>query len=285
MRSLLAAIAVLSAAILAGCQIEADFSDSVDVVTLNADEYQREIASIDQLLFTESPLGEAGVRSLSEKFASLAARVAAHDPQSRFLKVESLEIRLMAERAKRLSPKGTGVSLQNNWMRIRNNLFDDRAWFVRSAADLEYARSVIPLIEEEVTTTQKPVRRDPEPRATGAAPRDGLRGRWQVVGLETNGEPSQDEELTGSVWIFDPPRLTMQSPAGTSNYTYTVVTEDEGDFLRVTAAGEEGWMKYERTEGELRVAFFDGLRGRPTGFSAIPGKKDPLLVVVRLRPI
>ena len=77
----------------------------------------------------------------------------------------------------------------------------------------------------------------------------------------------------------------MQSPAGTSNYTYTVVREDEGDFLRVTATGEEGWMKYERTEGELRVAFFDGLRGRPTGFSAIPGKKDPLLVVVRLRPI
>jgi len=44
-------------------------------------------------------------------------------------------------------------------------------------------------------------------------------------------------------------------------------------------------MKYELKEGALRVAFFDGLRGRPTSFSAVPGQKDPLLVIVRLRPI
>jgi hypothetical protein len=29
--------------------------------------------------------------------------------------------------------------LPNQWTRIRNNLFDDRSWFARSAADLEPA--------------------------------------------------------------------------------------------------------------------------------------------------
>jgi uncharacterized protein (TIGR03067 family) len=286
LRSLLAATAILSTVLVAGCNIEADFSDSVDVVTLNADEYRIEIASIDQLLFAESPLGEEGVQSLSEKFAALATRVAAHDPQSKFLKVESLEIRLMAERAKRLSPKGTGVSLQNHWMRIRNNLFDDRAWFVRSAADLDYARSVVPLIEGEITTTQKPLQRELHPRpTTDPGRRDVLRGRWQVVDIETGGKPSDDKELTNSIWVFEPPRLTMQSPeGGTSSYTYTALAEDDGDYLRVTAAAEDGWMKYELKDGALRVAFFDGLRGRPTSFSAVPGQKD-LLVIVRLRPI
>jgi uncharacterized protein (TIGR03067 family) len=287
LRSLLSAAAVLSAALLAGCDIEADFSDSVDVVTLNADEYRIEIASIDQLLFAESPLGEDGAQSLSEKFAALSTRVAAHDPQSKFLKVESLEIRLMAERAKRLSPNGTGVSLQNHWMRIRNNLFDDRAWFVRSAADLDYARSVVPLSEGKSTTTQKPLRRELHPRTTtDAGHRDVLRGRWQVVGIETGGKPSNDKELANSIWVFEPPRLTMQPPEGeTSIYTYTALAEDDGNYLSVTAAAEDGWMKYELKEGALRVAFFDGLRGRPTSFSAVPGQKDPLLVIVRLRPI
>jgi hypothetical protein len=32
---------------------------------------------------------------------------------------------------------GLRAQLPQQWMRIRNNLFDDRSWFARNAADLE----------------------------------------------------------------------------------------------------------------------------------------------------
>src|SRR5687768_2346865 len=99
MRSIAAAGLFVVSILAAGCNIEADFSDSIEVVTLNAEEYQIEIASIDRLLFTEKPLGEAGVKSLSEKLGALAQRVG-QGTDSKFLKAESLELRLLSERAR-----------------------------------------------------------------------------------------------------------------------------------------------------------------------------------------
>ena len=44
-------------------------------------------------------------------------------------------------------------------------------------------------------------------------------------------------------------------------------------------------MLYELGEGSLRVAFFDGLGGAPTSFTAGTAPSDPVLVEVELRAI
>ena len=112
------ALALICSAALAGCGVEADFSDDLEVQTLEAEAYQQEIAAIDRLVFNETPLGEEGVRELARVIEGLAGRVGGIQPQSKFLKVESLELKLLARRAGRLSPEGTGGALQNDWMRI-----------------------------------------------------------------------------------------------------------------------------------------------------------------------
>jgi hypothetical protein len=239
---------------LAGCKVEADFSDNLKTRTLEAEQYQDEIASIDRLLFRPSPLGDDGVRALENRLDALAKRVSAVDKDSKFLRIESLELRLLAKRAGRLSPTANGAALQDNWMRIRNNLFDDRAWFVRSAADLDYAASHVP--DRSLT----------------------LKGRWQVISVLANGKPREDPELSGSIWTFEPPRLIIQDGAGkTTTYSYGV---EEGAIGLITPKGEEGWIKLAPDAEGLRLAFFDDLKGKPESLEPKPG--DPLLVVVRL---
>jgi len=247
------AIACLCAAMLAGCHVEADFSDNLKTQTLEAEQYQDEIASIDRLLFRPSPLGDDGVRALGNLIEGLSKRVAAAEKTSKFLKLESLELQLLAKRAGRLSSSDTGAALQDNWMRIRSNLFDDRAWFVRSAADLDYAAHAVP--DRSLT----------------------LHGRWQVTSMTANGKPREDPEISGSIWTFELPRLIIKDGAGKTT-TYSCGVED-GYLALITPAGEEGWIKFDRDAEGLRLAFFDDLKGKPKSFDPQPG---PLLVVVRL---
>jgi hypothetical protein len=42
---------------------------------------------------------------------------------------------------------------------------------------------------------------------------------------------------------------------------------------------------YELADSDLRLAFFDGLGEKPAGFTVPPGNKDPMLIVLRLRPV
>ena len=49
-----------------------------------------------------------------------------------------------------------------------------------------------------------------------------------------------------------------------------------------SATIDEGWVKYERGAEELRLAFFDGLKGKPDSFERAGGSRDPVLVVLRL---
>ena len=280
-------LALLAAALLAGCKIEADFSDQLEVQTLVAEEYKYEIAAIDRLVFREEPLGAEGPKTLEALFDGVAKRVKAHG-DTKFLKVESLELQLLAKRAGRLPADATGLSLQNDWMRIRNNLFDDRAWFARSSADLEAIAKEIPA---EPPPEMKPIPTPAQAPAPAATPgpdiekRYALTGKWTVVSMTADGEPRNDDELTGSIWTFEPPRLTMRSPRGVeSTYNFTV----DGDYLRVgTGTSEEGWMRYELSSGALRVAFFDGLMGKPKSFQHEPDpeRKNPLLVVVQLAAV
>jgi hypothetical protein len=120
-----------------GCQGNADFSEAMPpTITLNAEEYETQIREIDRLLFEEKPMDWGRRAALAAKLEDLAGRIR-QTIDSRFLELESLELKRLAEMTKGIPPDAPRTGLQNQWMRIRSNLFDDRAWFARSAADLE----------------------------------------------------------------------------------------------------------------------------------------------------
>jgi hypothetical protein len=207
---------------LAGCRNEPELRGGFTPQTLDAEKYQHEIAAVDQLLFRESPLGDDGVRQLRSTIETLSKRVGEADEHSRFLYLESHELQTLADRAAQLSPKQNGAALQNDWMRIRNNLFDDRAWFVRSSADLDYAAQTVP------------------------RPPGTLAGRWQVTSVFVDGRVRFDDARKGEMWTFAPPDVTI---AGRT-YACDIRTDS------LTLDNDE--VKYALTPGALRLDFADG---------------------------
>jgi hypothetical protein len=118
-----------------GCN--ADLSQHLpQPVLLNADDYRQEITDIDRLLFSPTVYDDARRMQLGSKLEALAGRVEAGS-DSRFLKMEASEIRILAGLAKNTRASVPRDHLEANWMRIRNNLFEDRSWMARSAADLK----------------------------------------------------------------------------------------------------------------------------------------------------
>jgi len=112
--------------------------EMMKIVILHADEYRQDITAIDRLVFDEKPFDKDRRALLATKLGELAARVkAAKD--SHFLEIEAYEITRLADGFKNMPEQPLRSQLPNQWMRIRNNLFDDRSWFARSAADLETA--------------------------------------------------------------------------------------------------------------------------------------------------
>jgi len=103
-------------------------------ILLNADEYKQEIIEIDRLVFAEQPMTKIWHGELAMGLETLAHRMTASNGDSRFIAIEVQELKQLSELAGKGAPRAT---IQNHWMRIRNNVFDDRSWFARSAADLE----------------------------------------------------------------------------------------------------------------------------------------------------
>jgi hypothetical protein len=136
MQSHLRALAVaVVLVVMFGCS--ADLSKPLpEPVTLNADDYRPEITGIDRLLFNPKPYDDARRVQVAATLEGLASRITAGS-DSRFLKMEASEIRTLASLAKHTSASAPRDRLQEDWMRIRNNLFEDRSWMARSAADLE----------------------------------------------------------------------------------------------------------------------------------------------------
>ncbi len=131
------AAAALLVLFLGGCAGDADFSAAAPTpVTLSAEEYREAITNVDRLVFGTGAADDARRRALAKELDAMAVRVKATS-NSRFLLLESLELRRLAAAAKRLPVDALPASFANEWMRIRSNLFDDRSWFARSAADLE----------------------------------------------------------------------------------------------------------------------------------------------------
>ncbi|HEY6928593.1 MAG TPA: hypothetical protein VJA66_02860 [Thermoanaerobaculia bacterium] len=131
------AIVALAATSLWACRGDADFSDAAPkTIVLPAAEYREEITAIDRLIFENRPWDYARQRALAARLEQLARRIR-EKLDSRFLELESLELKRLAEMAKGLPGETLAKTLPDQWMRIRNNLFEDQAWFARSAADLE----------------------------------------------------------------------------------------------------------------------------------------------------
>lgn len=140
MRSLRFGLLLGLAAAAWSCRGDADFSDAIPpVVTLAAENYQAEIMEIDRLVFEETPITSDRREVLSARIEALSRRIV-QGSDSKFLKLEALELRRLAGIAKHLPSAPPPPALTNDWMRLRNNLFEDRAWMARSAADLEPAR-------------------------------------------------------------------------------------------------------------------------------------------------
>ena len=117
--------------------------EMLQLVILNPDEYRLEITQIDRLVFDEKPFDKERRVLLANKLEELAARVKAAK-ESHFLDIEAYEIKKLGEGAKNMPEQPLRSQLPNQWMRIRNNLFEDRSWFARSAADLEPAPATSP---------------------------------------------------------------------------------------------------------------------------------------------
>ena len=117
--------------------------ETLQLVILNPDEYRPEITEIDRLVFDEKPFDKERRALLAIKLEELAARVKAAK-ESHFLDIEAYEIKKLADGSKNMPEQPLRSQLPNQWMRIRNNLFDDRSWFARSAADLEPAPATSP---------------------------------------------------------------------------------------------------------------------------------------------
>jgi hypothetical protein len=101
--------------------------------------------AIDRLVFEEKPFSSERRSALAAMLQALGLRIR-EKMDSQFLELESLELKRLAEMAKGLDPDSPRAPLQNQWMRIRSNLFDDRAWFARSAADLEPIPTLVPAV-------------------------------------------------------------------------------------------------------------------------------------------
>jgi hypothetical protein len=131
MRTLAVTVVLIA---ISGCN--ADLSQHLpQPVLLNADDYRQEITGIDRLLFSPTVYDDARRVQLTAKLEGLAARVEAGS-DSRFLKMEASEIRILAGLARNTRAGVPRDHLEENWTRIRNNLFEDRSWMARSAADL-----------------------------------------------------------------------------------------------------------------------------------------------------
>lgn len=284
--------AAVLALLLASCSGEADFSDVIETGTLDAEAYREEILEIDRLVFAAEAMDAARREALVDRFEKLAARVAGQKPE-KFMKLESLELRALGKRAGRAGSARSMTDLQNQWMRIRNNLFDDQWWFARSAADLE-ATATMSVASTSASEDQPIATPVPDAGiAEGEAPRSyeplsssGVQGmpagRWSVEAIFANGAQRSDPEMSGATWEFHDGTLSIIGDSGTERYS----CELSGESLHLRSlepsggGPPDGWMLVRRSGDVMHAAFYDNLTRRPTGFLHEPGNAELLIVVV-----
>jgi uncharacterized protein (TIGR03067 family) len=260
-------------------QVPQDISSQF--IILNADEYRPEMVEIDRLVFDAQAFTPERRATLAEKLESLGQLMKSKN-NSRFIAMEAEELRQLGDLVKSQGPNAVRTTVEHHWMRIRNNVFDDRSWFARSAADLEQAGANAPQLSERRVDPFIPD--DP---ATVAS-KQALEGRWKVKGMFASGKPTHDSEMANSLWMFTRNHLYISAQDG--SVSHFTLTESNGALHLEpdpSNAGphEKGWMNYEFNGPDLKVAFYDGLRERPEGFTPPPDKHEPLFIVVLLQRV
>src|SRR5262249_45546917 len=81
--------------------------------------------------------------------------------------------------------------------------------------------------------------------------RKALLGRWRVVSVLKNGKPTEDPDISGSLWNFQVPALTVQNAKGSMRaFAFGI----ENGCLVMSGDQNEIWSKYEIDGEGLRIA-------------------------------
>jgi uncharacterized protein (TIGR03067 family) len=112
-----------------------------------------------------------------------------------------------------------------------------------------------------------------------------LSGVWLVANVTMEGAPDFDSKLAGSTWSFANNELSIERSNGeTARYLVSIerAAKPRAFALMPVAPTTEppGVMIYSRDGERLRVAFIDGMAGRPTGFEP-RGKQIIVTLVAR----
>jgi len=128
-----------------------------------------------------------------------------------------------------------------------------------------------------------------EPVAEDKNAFQALQGSWGVIKATMNGKESRDASLMEGIWTFKGNELVLQSrQEGKVRFTLKMDAKAEPRAFHLTAVEPateaSGWMLFLREGENLKIAFYDNLKGRPESFEPRGPRSEPPLVVVTLSP-
>lgn len=117
--------------------MDTDFTALANIKPVDPQRYESAISAVDREIFTSGVLNDTRRESLSSRLQALASEIDTHEGGKPVVHFAS-ELRTLARLAERLRTDLPieDSQLQDQWMRIRNSVFDDASWFARSEADL-----------------------------------------------------------------------------------------------------------------------------------------------------
>ena len=121
--------------------------------------------------------------------------------------------------------------------------------------------------------------------AAGGAPAE-LEGSWTVARVVFEGAPRAEQKLLNATWTFRGSELLAQSANGErfrATLSFDSTTQPPAMYVVPIDDPQQRpvWMIWARQGNELRVAFYDGIDGRPVDFG--PQRKLAVLTLVPAR--
>lgn len=124
----------------ASCHVDTDtdFTALQQLEPLDPSRYAASITAVDEVIFRSGPLDSERREALAAPLRTLATQVQTREAGTAAAHF-AVELRTLANLAEHLRADlpVEDSQLPDQWMRIRNSLFDDASWFARSEADLD----------------------------------------------------------------------------------------------------------------------------------------------------
>ncbi len=116
-----------------------------------------------------------------------------------------------------------------------------------------------------------------------ADPMRELQGTWHAASLTFEGAPRPDEKIVGGKWSFNGSELSVEQANGEKGrfaLRFEAGSQPRAFFATPIAPSPDrgNWMIYAHDGDRLRIAFFDGKEGRPSGFE--PQRKLAVVTLV-----